>query len=497
MSEPSRALPANDPWADLVFDKTTSVLEEIKPALRDDFKGPKLPCLLLRGRENWLTRVWKGESQEITAEIRANIRQEARALCAQWLKMENVCAFIGAGVSKYVAGFVGKDLYGRVEKILASRPAGEILRIIVKHVESPQNIGVSFEEFLSQLTDISRLLEGNAEPLGKIAKNWSIKELGEGKTAGEKLKSLLLDIERAIAVICNVELPQSGLTLTGEGLTPHETFLAKLVSRDPHQGRGRLFTVNYDTLLEQAMDRLGILYSDGFTGTVTRRFNPASYDLDLYYPGEVSAGRVQRYDKVLHLFKVHGSIHWRGSVPQAGDPFGIFVDPRPLPTEKEINSTPDLLDQLFVDPTSGRPQRNLAILPTAAKYGETLSMPYAHLFRSMAQVLREPQTACFVIGYSGWDSHINRIIEDSLTNPGFTCIIVNPSLTKWTRRLVYADYCGRVYAFVGNWAMFEFFAEQMLPDLEILRTDLAIAKTLRDLQAGRDFQDAKSEDKEF
>ncbi|MBI4523771.1 MAG: SIR2 family protein [Deltaproteobacteria bacterium] len=472
-------------------------MDEPKHPAQDESKESKSPCVLLRGRENWLARVWKGESKDITPEIVANIRQEARALCAQWLKMQNVCAFIGAGASKYVAGFIGRELYSRVEKILAERPTGETLRVLVKHVADPKGLGTSFEEFLSRLTDISRLLEGNAGPLGQLASNWEIKDLGKGKAAGEKLKKLLLDIERAIGVICNIKLPGSGLTLADKGLTSHETFLAKLVSRDPHQGRGRLFTINYDTLLEQAMDRLGILYNDGFSGTVTRRFNPASYDLDLYYPGEVSAGRVQRYDKVLHLYKMHGSINWRRSVPQAGDPFGILVDPRPLPTEQEVGAGPTLLDHIFVDPSSGRSDETLAILPTAAKYGESLSMPYAHLFRAMAQVLREPQTACFVAGYSGWDAHINRIIEDSLTNPGFTCVIVNPTLTEWARRLVCADYCGRVYAFAGDWGKFEFFAQDMLPDLEILRTDLAIAKTLRDLQTARESEDNKSDDNAF
>ena len=61
------------------------------------------------------------------------------------------------------------------------------------------------------------------------------------------------------------------------------------------------------------MDRLGILYSEGFTGTVTRRFNPSAYDLDYYYPGELGEGRVRRYHKVAHLYKLHGSTNWRKS----------------------------------------------------------------------------------------------------------------------------------------------------------------------------------------
>jgi hypothetical protein len=470
----------SEQWGSFEFDSSTTAKET--PTLSPSASGGKKRCILLRGQENWLRKVLNDEQPEVTPEIVVEIRQEVRALSAQWLKMQNVCALIGAGASKYVTGFVGAGIFDRVKAILDKRPSGEILQKALKFVASPQDLARNFEEFLSQLTVVVRVLEGKFGPFRNLAEGWSVEGLGAGKNAAGKLEQLLLDIERAIIVACNVKLPESELTLTAADVTPHEAFLAKLVARDPQQGRGRLFTTNYDTLLEQAMDRLGIVYSDGFTGTVARRFNTASYDLDLYYPGEVTAGRVRRYDKVLHLYKLHGSINWRRSVQEAGDPFGILADLRPLPSEKEVLLTPETLDQIFINPNGGQPEQTLAILPTAAKFGESVTMPYAHLFRAMAQVLREPQTACFVIGYSGWDQHLNRIIEDALTNPGFTCVIVNPTLTDWAKKLVSADYSGRVYAIAGDWANFEFFAKAILPDLEILKTDLAIARTLRELQ---------------
>jgi hypothetical protein len=258
---------------------------------------------------------------------------------------------------------------------------------------------------------------------------------------------------------------------------PQEAFLAKLVARDPQQGRARIFTTNYDTLIEQAMDRLGIIYSDGFSGIVHRRFNPTAYDLDFYYPGEVSEGRVRRYDKVIQLYKLHGSINWRSSTLQAGDPFGIHFDSRPLPNEEKVLKEPNLLDSAL-----GETEASLGILPISTKYGETLTMPYAHLFRLMFASFKEPQTVCFIIGYKGWDKHINRIVEDSLTNPSFNCVFVDPSLSEWAKALLNADYCGRVYAFEGEWGKFENFAINVFPDVEMLKTDLMIAKTMRDLE---------------
>lgn len=467
-------------WLALTFDGDSSLPKQNDSAW--EAFGSSGICLLLRSQENYLQKFLKDEDTSLDRATRVELSQEVRALCSQWLKMQNVCALIGAGASHYACGFVGRNLYERVAKILSKRDSARTLEAISQFVDKPDQLGVRFEDFLSQLAMLVRLFRGETGPLDKITKDWAVRGLGKSGAVAEKLSDLLSDIEHAITVLCSIQLPESELTLKGKGITPHETFLAKMVSRDPQQSRGRLFTTNYDTLLEQAMDRLGILYADGFTGTVERRFNPASYDLDVYYPGEITSGRVRRYDKVLHLYKIHGSVNWRRSAEQAGDPFGIHMAFQRLPTEEAILATPGLLDGVFPSTSAEQGREGLAILPTAAKFGETLAMPYAHLFRAMAQVLRENQTLCFVIGYSGWDQHINRIIEDSLTNPAFTCVLVNPTLTLWSKRLLAADYSGRVYAFAGEWARFEFFAEEIMPDLEILKSDLAIAKTIRDLQ---------------
>jgi len=311
-----------------------------------------------------------------------------------------------------------------------------------------------------------------------------IKNGDKFNVTSEELNEIILDIERAIIILMNKPLPDRSFSLTDNNeyhIIPHEYFLAKLIARDPQQGRARIFTTNYDTLIEQTMDRLGIVYSDGFTGTVNRKFNPAAYDLDFYYPGEITEGRVKRYDKVIQLYKLHGSINWRSSITQVGDPFGINFNCSALPTIEEVLENNGLFDGVIK-----RGKSVLGILPMSTKYGETLTMPYAHLFRLMFSALKETQTICFIIGYSGWDYHINRLIEDSLTNPTFNCVIVDPFLSNWARTLLDSDYCGRVYSFTGEWGKFENFATNILPDIEILKTDLNVQKTIRSLQKIRE-----------
>jgi len=461
-----------DPWVPdgLYIDKGTDYLASEKPA----------QAIILRGNDNWLSRF----AGQLGAEtFHRAVREEVQALFARWLRMQNLCVLMGAGASYYVTKTLNAELLDSACRLLAGRRSQQTLSAILKFASDGSKPGKNIEAFLSQLIGLSTLFESASLPLDKIASPITLPKSGDA-TDQELLNELLLDLERAIAVTCNVDLPPSALSSgPGETVTPHENFLSKLMARDPQEGRAKVFTANYDTLIEQAMDRLGILYCDGFTGTVGRRFNPAAYDLDYYYPGEVGEGRVRRYHKVVQLYKLHGSITWRRSpMPHALNPYGIRYEPGGLLKSSQVLVKRDGTETNYLDKVFAAGE-GLGILPTAAKYSETLAMPFAHMFRCFGHALQQRQTVLFVIGYGGSDDHVNQIIQDALVNPGFTCVIVGPFPSDWAKRLCRADYCGRVYCVGGLWGRFEVFAEHLLPDLEALKTEIAVARTLRELRA--------------
>ena len=185
-------------------------------------------------------------------------------------------------------------------------------------------------------------------------------------------------------------------------------------------GRAHLFTVNYDSLVEAAADDLRVRYSSGFIGTVEPKFDSSAYSLDLYYPGEVSEGRVQRFDKFFHFYKLHGSVDWRRTSPSDL----VRADSRSLPrwTDWQGWTREDKLDFLLSDPGAA-----VAILPTESKYLQSIGMPYAHLFRAFDGHLKTDQTFFLILGYGFGDEHINRIIDEALTNPGLVVLIVDPT----------------------------------------------------------------------
>ena len=67
---------------------------------------------------------------------------------------------------------------------------------------------------------------------------------------------------------------QAGRTLDPpfdvDPLLAHRTFLSRIVrSRRSNLPRPRIFTTNYDLVIESALDELGYPYIDGFSGRLT------------------------------------------------------------------------------------------------------------------------------------------------------------------------------------------------------------------------------------
>lgn len=200
----------------------------------------------------------------------------------------------------------------------------------------------------------------------------------------------------------------------------HEKFLKSLMQRPLNLQRANIFTSNYDLAFEYAFDNLGIKYIDGFSGFHHRYFKPETFNYDIFYPGSTTAGKVQRIEKVIRYFKLHGSISWVSDNKRtANNIYGIEEMPIDLIKRKVVDAEEN-------DFGYG----NLIIYPTAVKKSYTLDLPYSELFRHFAYCTSLPQSVLFTIGYSFCDEHFNDIIYQALSNPSFTLIIIDFNGTK-------------------------------------------------------------------
>lgn len=422
-----------------------------------------------------------GENLLAKATDREESLEEIRIRVGTLLKTETVSLLLGAGASVCCGGPLLGSVPTDIEKALQSegivgtkspriRRWLQAFYLAVRH-SSAEDTPVTRDAIIERRDQLNgsapSALKANFEQvLGQIQRWRSALPAAGGRlridaspaidATAEELDAAIQKITRALASAC--DLPVTGKE---EGLTTYKTLLRKLLTRPLNLKRVNIFTLNYDTLVEQAADTEGVVLIDGFVGTQRRVFRPECYEQDLYFPAETTEGRVHRFDRVLHLYKLHGSITWRASEPTIDNPYGV----RSVP----------------FDPNS---EDMLLIYPTPAKYGEILGMPYAELFRRFAAAVVRPQAVLFVIGYGFGDEHVNAIIRQALAVPSFTLVIVDPNpRSEFVTKLREQKDC-RIWIAEGpSFGTFAGFVEQALPDLQdeeirkkVLETHRALAK---------------------
>lgn len=396
--------------------------------------------------------------------------KELRVRVGTLLKTETVSLLLGAGASVDCGGVLIGSVPLVVERqLLDSGIAGtqrprvrQWLRLFYEAVrwagedQSPVSRQSILARYAALQAPNAPSLKANFEEVLATLQRWraALPEAGgrlrldgpfQLSTTGEQIDDCQRRASHALARVCDLPTPEKTA-----GLKTFTTLVRKLLTRPLNLKRVSIFTLNYDTLVEQAADSAGTVLLDGFVGTQRREFRPESYEQDLYFPGETTEGRVHRLDRVLHLYKLHGSITWLAAEPRLSNPYGVESVP-----------------------FGGDGSRTLLIYPSPTKYGEALGMPYSELFRRFAGTLVRPQSVLFVIGYGFGDAHVNAIIRQALAIPSFTLVIVDPSPRSPFVRELTAQEDSRIWVSEGSrLGTLAGFVEDVLPDLhdeDILR----------------------------
>ncbi|MEN6623594.1 MAG: SIR2 family protein [Smithella sp.] len=332
-----------------------------------------------------------------------------------------------------------------------------------KAIELPV-IAINLEEYLNQLYTWK-------SAIGEENNSMTVRAIGRQQLTLRRvdLEKLIKTIMVALSKLLDLPIPSKGK----ESLNAHRRLIKKVLTRPLNLRRVNLFTLNYDTLLEQAADSAGAVLVDGFVGTLKRIFRPESYDLDYYFPAQTTEGRVHRFDRALHLYKLHGSLNWHRSQQSWQNPYGLYASFYNQQTEAE----------------------DVLIYPSPLKYGQTLALPYSELFRRFGNTIAQPQSVLFIIGYGFGDEHVNALIRQALAIPSFTLVVVDPSPASDFVQALESTDDERVWIIKG-WQIgtFDKFVEKLLPDLRDEEITEKVMQTLRLLQrkSGEDdFDDVK------
>jgi hypothetical protein len=260
-------------------------------------------------------------------------------------RSRHVCAFFGAGLARACRL---PDVTQLQELVLSELDDEDRDRF------AHQLEGRNLEAALGRLRRISALITGN--------------ETVDGLTADQ---SAALD-----GAVCQAIV--KALDITKADLAPVHN-LAAWCARARYLVPVELFTVNYDLLLETALEEQRVPYFDGFVGTIRARFHIELVEGSSASDGEwISASFVR-------LWKLHGSVNWSWQ------------------DDREIVR--------LGQPVSGH--RAAAIYPSDTKYIESRRVPFVVLQDRLRRALQQPETLLIVAGYSFGDSHLNELIFDA------------------------------------------------------------------------------------
>lgn len=191
----------------------------------------------------------------------------------------------------------------------------------------------------------------------------------------------------------------------------YEQFYRKLVYRDKNLAKTNIFTTNYDLFNERALDQLGIIFSNGFSGVIERYFNPAVFNYAFAEQMDLSNNKWNVIDNFIYLYKLHGSISW--------------IDDE---NSKHLFKVRELQTPTFTE-------KNVMIYPTPVKQNASFGSPYSDLFREFQKKLMLNNNILITVGYSFSDEHINNLIYQALTIPAFRLIVIGNVEAKNIKKL--------------------------------------------------------------
>lgn len=262
-------------------------------------------------------------------------------------RSRHVCVFLGAGSSR-AAGL--PDLSGLEKAVLTGLPTAQRL------AWERQVKGRSLEQALSRVRRIAALAEG---PPGL-----------DGLTGADAAE---LDAAVCAQVVAALDSAAADL---GPALR-----LASWAARAQYHLPVEVFTVNYDLLVEQALESLGVPYFDGFVGSLAGRFRT-----DLVEAGpDDRDGWLPAF--VVRLWKLHGSVNWQWEAPDRREVVRLG---RPVAAGDAA-----------------------AIYPSDAKYEESRRVPFVVLQDRFRRALHHPETLLLMSGYSFGDDHLNEMVFEA------------------------------------------------------------------------------------
>ena len=263
----------------------------------------------------------------------------------------------------------------------------------------PASIRIGTEPLIPDIAGLTNLLVGELlagsekESFGKLSRQFTedkknnpnvedilsrVRALKQVVGTGEVRGLTYAELDRLESTVCKIITHLVDKSLPNKASPFHK--LATWVISAVRLNAVEIFTTNYDLLIEQALEDIGVPYFDGYVGAREAFFDLPSIEHDVLPP------------RWARLWKLHGSINWR--------------------------ATPDGRVLRGSLPTDGE---QILVHPSHLKYDQSRRMPYLAMIDRLRSFLSRKSAFLIVCGYSFGDEHLNEVLAEGLRgNPTAT-----------------------------------------------------------------------------
>lgn len=258
--------------------------------------NPIYDGIILKDFESIEPLVFKNEKDEIVKPTIDQVQNEKRKYYVEFFKkpFKNLLVLTGAGSSIGVGGKTMYQLWDIAEReYFIEEKDGSIINSDFKTLCAAINFEYESKNLESLLSKIEGVIKFSVDL-----------EINMNDKSKKKLSEFKTEIFKIIVKECTIPNPSIDNF-------PHKIFLDKILQRKLTNPRVKLFTLNYDTLFEDAARATNTVVIDGFSFTLPRTFSGRSFDYDLV---QREGSKLKEEDnfvpRVLHLHKLRGSINW-------------------------------------------------------------------------------------------------------------------------------------------------------------------------------------------
>lgn len=359
--------------------------------------------------------IFFGNTNKLTEWAPDDAITKIRLMLKNYLELDNVSFLFGSGSSIHLGAVSIRNFPKEVEKYVLIKDGGKLKEEFNSTIEALQveelNGKADEDVFKDErgwefVVDGKMVRDNESNEIAieyermlnyLIAKDYILNE-EKGNKRKDNISELITAIKEGLFEVCNIDKRKTSFkelrkiinrgkrdafknALTNKYYF-HERFVRALLQRPLNLKRANIFCANYDLAFEYTFDRLGVHYIDGFAGFHKRFFKPETFDYDIFYPGSTTSGKVQRIEKAVRYFKLHGSLSWVNS--EARDANNLYgIEEKPL----------ELIESL-------KKKGEILIYPSAVKKSYTLDLPYSELFRQFASTISQSQSVLITVGYS-------------------------------------------------------------------------------------------------